>query len=154
MQVVIDTCVFVDGMVLAESEARAVLRLIKKNEIKLLVSIPIVDEIVHTLFRLCRERDVDQVKPMLEVSRAMAAATLVIPPKVLRGVVPDDSDDDKFVTCAHFGDAPYIISEDRHLRDISEKVRTQSGKLIKVIRPEHFGTELLHHDERYRRMIR
>lgn len=142
MQVVIDTNVFVNGMLFEETEERAVLRLIKKNQADLLVTVPIVDEITTVFHRLLSELDIDSLKPSLELNRALAAARLITPERVIRMVV-DDPEDDKFITCAYFGEADYIITEDDHLLDLGGRVKTRRNQSVKVIRPRDFGLEVL-----------
>lgn len=142
MQVVIDTNVFVNGMLFDETEERAVLRLVKKSQIVLLVTIRVVDEYTRVFHRLLAELDIDAFKPSLELNRALAAAQLILPKRIIR-MVDDDPEDDKFVTCAYFGEADYMITEDDHLLALGGRLRTEKNKLVTIMHPRDFGVAVL-----------
>lgn len=142
MQVVIDTNVFVNGMLFREREERAVLTLIKKNQVTLLVTVKIVDEFTTVFLRLLENHGLDPYKPTVELGRALAAARLIYPTQTIR-MVEDDPEDDKFITCAFYGEADYIISADNHLLNLGKRITTKNNKVVKVIHPRAFGVELL-----------
>lgn len=54
----------------------------------------------------------------------------------VRGVVKDDPDDDKILAAALESNASYIVSEDRHLRDL------RSWRGIKILNRDEFAREL------------
>lgn len=109
MQVVIDTNVFVNGMLFMESEDHC---------------------------------DADRLQASKELGQALAAARLVTCSRIIR-LVKDDPEDDKFITCAYFGDADYIVSADRHLLDLGVELKSRSDKTYRVIHPRDFGVLVL-----------
>lgn len=58
-------------------------------------------------------------------------ATVVVPSRTL-SIIEDDLSDNRVIECAVAGDAPYIVSGDRHLRDLG----TYKGK--RVVSPGAF----------------
>lgn len=147
MRVVVDSNVFVRGSVFEDSDERAVLRSVKKSALTILITIPILDEIFSAIIAVSTEHNRDTYHALQELMRTVAAAVLIQPTKEIarsfQGRVPDDEEDEKFLLCAHAGDADYIVSNDGHLLNIDKRFKTVAGRTIAVIRPYDFVRMML-----------
>ena len=127
IQVVVDTNIFVSAA-LRGGTPREVVRLWEDEIFTLVVSSEIVDEYMEVLsrpkFRLSK-KDVEKVITLIDMR-----AVKVFPTKKL--LVVDDPKDNKFLECASEANANYIVSGDKHLKDLGE----YEG--IKIVSPEKF----------------
>ena len=114
MRVVLDTNIFVSGLLVMESIPSNILRAFLKEKFILLISLEIMAEILEVLsrprFNLKREK-------ILEVMHALEvkAEKVVLPPEKRGFLIPEDPADEKFLLCAGKGKANYLVSGDIHL---------------------------------------
>ena len=91
------------------------LRLAKEGKIKIILSLPIIEEFKEVISREkfgCSARQVDQV-----TKRLFDVCDIVIP-TVHLNVIKDDPDDNKIIECAVSGNVDYIVFGDKHLLNI------------------------------------
>ncbi len=91
------------------------LRLAKEGKIKIILSLPIVEEFKEVISREkfgFSEKQVEQATKLL-----LGICDLVIPTAHLN-VIKDDPDDNKIIECAVSGNVDYIVSGDKHLLNI------------------------------------
>jgi len=112
-KVVIDTNIFVSGLLDSKSSSNFIIELFLQNKFTLLITHPVLRELREILTRkpLSRlaNRPVDEFLTLLE-----RQAKKVSPGEKVR-IIKDDPEDNKFLECALAGKADFIISGDHHL---------------------------------------
>ena len=91
------------------------LRLAKEGKIKIILSLPIIEEFKEVISREkfgFSARQVEQV-----IKQILSIYELIIPAVKLQ-VIKDDPDDDKILECAVRGNINYIVSGDKHLLNL------------------------------------
>lgn len=129
MRVVIDSSAFIASF--WKGESRTVVELWKKGEITLCVSEAILKEYFYIIPRFNRLNK--EAGEMLSLFRTRKNMKMVTPSKRLK-VIKEDPADNKFLECAIEAKAEYIISADRHLRNLKKQqgVRiVSSGSFLK-----------------------
>lgn len=119
----LDTNIFVAAVRAPTSASRQLLDAVTHGKATLLISPPVFREYQHILPKAVQSHEREQIIRQW-ISRAE-------PVDADRGprVVPDDSDDDKFVALALQGQADAIVSNDEHLLGLKEKID------VPVLRP-------------------
>lgn len=132
MRVVVDTNVTASRYISPQGVPAEVFGLWEQQIFELLVSEAILAEYERVLqydkLRSRHRMSDDRIRQVIDDFREVAI--LVAPAETLN-VVPDDPTDNRFLECAVAGGAQYIISGDRHLRDLGEyrciQIRKRSG---------------------------
>lgn len=109
---VLDTNVVISALVFEGALAR-IRNGWKNSRFRFLLSAAVLDEYTRALaypkFRLTageiRSLIADEILPFITA----------VKPRGIRKVVVDDPDDDKFLACAHWGKADFLVSGDLHL---------------------------------------
>ena len=121
MRVVLDTNVIVSGMLAPRGAPARILGHWRAGLLTVLVTADILDEYRETLQEPSLARRHKRTKG--EIDELMAGfelfAEMVVPSESVVAV-PDDPDDDVFVSCGVAGDGRYIVSGDRHLLALRE----------------------------------
>lgn len=116
MRVVIDTNVFVSGVLVEAGNPSLVIRSWKSGrKYQLFITEEIIQENLKVMYRL--EINVDIVADWDRVIRK--SAVLVVPARRIE-VIKDDPSDNKFLECAIEAQADYIVSGDKHLKKLAE----------------------------------
>lgn len=129
MRVVIDTSIFIASF--WEGRSRTVVELWKKGKITLCVSEAILKEYFYIIPRFNRLNK--EAGELLSLFKARKNMKMITPSKRLK-VIKEDPVDNKFLECAAEAKAEYIISADKHLRNLRkyEGVRiVSSGSFLK-----------------------
>lgn len=129
MRVVIDTSIFIASF--WEGRSRTVVELWKKGEIALCASEAILKEYFYIIPRFNRLNK--EAGELLSLFKARKNMKMITPSKRLK-VIKEDPVDNKFLECAVEAKAEYIISADKHLRNLRkyEGVRiVSSGSFLK-----------------------
>jgi len=132
IKVVIDTNVIVSSVIKKTGVTFSLIEKWKKKGFILLLSEPIIKEILEVLsrprIRAISKMSKEEIREfgllLYEGSRLIEPATSII--------ACQDPDDNKFLECAVSGEADYIVSKDKHLLDLEE----YEG--IKILTPEGF----------------
>lgn len=133
VRVVLDANQFVSALLKPGSNPDAIMRLVREEKVILLLSEAICDEILRVLTypkirnRLNRSDDylADFVKKLRAVA-VITSGTLPLDP------IKADADDTKYLVCAIEGKADFIVSGDRHLKDL------KSFQGIRIVDPAAF----------------
>ena len=130
MRVVLDTNVFVSGLIFGGTPGR-ILTVWANGGFALVVSPEILDEYRRVGTELAAgwapmERALDAL-----LAVAAVHAIVVNAPPLAAGVC-EDPDDDKFLAAALAGEAPVVVSGDKHL------LRVSGWQAIEVLRPRQF----------------
>ena len=129
MRVVIDTSIFIASF--WEGRSRIVVELWKKGEIALCASEAILKEYFYIIPRFNRLNK--EAGELLSLFKTRKNIKMITPSKRLK-VIKEDPVDNKFLECAAEAKAEYIISADKHLRNLRkyEGVRiVSSGSFLK-----------------------
>lgn len=128
MKFVLDTNVLIAS--LFGKKSRKIVDLWKSQHIILCVSQPIIREYQEILPRL-GPRGKERLKEVLKLIDEDSSVLVADKTPRLK-VVEEDPADDKFIECAVATRADFIISSDKHLKDI------KSYKGIKIVTPKEF----------------
>lgn len=133
IRVVLDANQFVSALLKPNSNSGQILSLISKDKISLLASDEVIAEITAVLLypKIIKRigRSPEYLKALMEKIWSVA---IITEGKIKVDIINDDPSDNKYLTCAIEGKADFIISGDRHLKDI------RSFKGIKIVDPASF----------------
>ncbi|MEK6545824.1 MAG: putative toxin-antitoxin system toxin component, PIN family, partial [Nitrospinota bacterium] len=113
---VLDTNIFVSGIISSKGSPRKVLELAKKEVFKVVTSASINHEIIEVL-----HRDYIYTKYSLnediidDIATFLYEGTLLVEDTFKISIIEKDPSDNKFINCAVEGEADYIVSGDSHL---------------------------------------
>ena len=130
IKVVVDTNVFVSSFF--GGNAKKIINLWKTGEIKLCLSRKIVDEYIDVIKRLGLQ-DEKELEELLSIF-AESFNSIFSADTPMLDIVKDDPDDNKFIECAVALKCSYIISGDKHLKEIKNYMG------IKILNPKEFLT--------------
>ena len=91
------------------------LRLAKEGKIKIILSLPIIEEFKEVI---SREKFGFSTRQVEQVTKLLFDVCEIVIPLVHLNVIKDDPDDNKIIECAASGDVDYIVSGDKHLLNI------------------------------------
>lgn len=116
IKAVIDTNVFVSGVISPRGAPREILELAKRGSFKVIISIPIIREILQVLHRdyiytkyNLNEEIIDDIAAFLFEGTILTEDAMEV------SEIKQDPEDNKFLACALEGEADYIVSGDDHL---------------------------------------
>lgn len=137
LKVVFDTNVIVSGLTASLGYPHEALEAWRRGEVVLLISEPIMDEVVAVLGRpFFRHRRHISEADLARVKRALETDAVMVSPKKRLRVVEDDPDDDRVLECALEGGADYLVSGNHHLLELREYRGTR------IVSPREFLTIL------------
>ena len=124
IRVVLDTNVFLSGVLTPGRAPAKLLELVLSGKLKLLISPPIIQEIQRVfhypgIIKVIKKRKLESKELEEAVFRIMRVAHITPGAVNVEGVAADPSDD-MFLACALEGQADYIISGDHHLTDLKD----------------------------------
>ena len=133
IRVVLDANQFVSALLKPNSNSGQILSLISKDKISLLASDEIIAEITAVLLypRIMKRigKSHEYLKAFMERIWSVA---IITEGKIQVAIINDDPSDNKYLACAIEGKADFIISGDRHLKDL------RAFKGIKIVDPASF----------------
>lgn len=119
MKIVLDGNLFASALIKPDSNPGKILRMVKQNQVELVLSPPIIIEIKRILlypkiakYHCKTAREIDTYFEDILLFAVMVEAENV--PDVIKA----DPTDNKYLSCASEGDADYIVSGDHHLLDV------------------------------------
>lgn len=127
MRIVLDTNVFISGIFWEGNFCSQIIDKWRKGRFQLISSPKLVKELVETLrsFKISMDKELIE-----EWKNIILENSVMVYPIVTIKAVNDDPEDDKFVEAAVYGEADFIISQDRHLLKLEEYNK------IKILKPE------------------
>jgi putative PIN family toxin of toxin-antitoxin system len=119
IRIVLDTNVFISGVLTPGRAPAQLLELVLSGKIKLVISPQIIQEIQRVLqypgiLKLMKKRKLEEA-----VFRIMRVAQITPGAVNVQGVATDPSDD-MSLACALEGQAEFIVSGDHHLTDLTD----------------------------------
>ncbi|MCC6740621.1 MAG: putative toxin-antitoxin system toxin component, PIN family [Planctomycetia bacterium] len=134
IRAVIDANVLASAFIRPKGPSGQILRrFLERGEFELVLSRPILDELGRVLFypRLRKELAVSDDEIRARVANLGVLAVLA-EGEVGGRIVEADPDDDKYVAAALHGQAPFLVSGDRHLLDLKD------ARGVRILKPREF----------------
>ncbi len=127
MRLVLDTNVFISGIFWEGNFCSQIIAKWKRGRFQLVSSPKIIEEFIETLrsFKISMDESLIEGWKNLIIENS-----IMVDPLVAIKAVKDDSEDDKFIEAAVYGEADFIVSQDKHLLKLKEYNK------IKILRPE------------------
>ena len=133
MRVILDTNVFVSGVFFAGPPYR-ILEAWRDGDLQLVLSQEILEEYQRVGEILAERFSAVSLQPIIDLVTTKAE---IFPNQILPEPICDDSDDDKFISCALASGCRVIVSGDKHL------LKTSGFGGIMVLRPRQFAEKFL-----------
>jgi putative PIN family toxin of toxin-antitoxin system len=139
LRVVLDTNVFVSSLLSRKGAPSKVLDEWRAGKYLLVTSPSIISEIrrVLTAPRIKKKYRIGQQEIEQLIDLLKKEAVIVPGSASVKGVIPRDPEDHKFLACAMEAGADFIVSGDRHLLDLGER------RGIAIITVQEFMKKLL-----------
>lgn len=119
IRVVIDANVLVSAVLKPQSNPDKIIDLIKQGRIVLVMSHDILAELKRVLlYPKIRKVLKLTTKEIGESLAQMASAAIITPGRIRVEAIESDPDDNRYLECAVEARADFIISGDRHLKDL------------------------------------
>ncbi len=122
MKVVLDTNIWLSG-IFWQGNPYKIIKLAEQKKIEIVISRPIIEEIVEVLNRDSRfQKFIEDRKIAIKglIETILFISTLINKPKTKINFVAEDPEDNKILEAAVEGNADCIVSGDRHLLDIGQ----------------------------------
>ena len=121
MRIVLDTNIYVSNLISAKGNPARIVQWWVEGEFDVLVSQPIIDEILRvTGYKRIQKKYAAVKENRLEYAVLISEQALSIEPKEELDVIASDESDNRCVECAVAGGAHYIITGDEHLLELGE----------------------------------
>ena len=133
IKIVLDANQFVSALLKPASNSAQLLDLVHAGKIRLLVSKRIIAEIERVIRypkikKIHRRSDSNLDAFIIKIIRA----SQMVSGRLSLQVIKDDPTDDKYLECAIEGESDYIVSGDKHLKDLN------SFQGIPIVSPAEF----------------
>ena len=119
IKIVLDANIFVSAVIKSPSNPAGILELVKEREVILISSNEILSEIrtalLYPRLQKLHRRTTEEIEKFLENT---ARISLIVPGKIKIQEIKDDPADNKYLSVALEGKADFIVSVDRHLKDL------------------------------------
>jgi len=119
IKIVLDANIFVSAVIKSPSNPARILELVKEREVILISSNEILSEIrtalLYPRLQKLHRRTTEEIEKFLENT---ARISLIVPGKIKIQEIKDDPADNKYLSVALEGKADFIVSGDRHLKDL------------------------------------
>ena len=133
MKIVVDANLFASGLIKPKSNPGKILDLVKLNHVELILSPDIIKEIKRILlYPKIRKYHLKTPREIDSYFEDILIFAWIVEGKEPVDVIKDDPTDNKYLACAHEGEADYIVSGDHHLLDI----KTYEG--IEILKAKAF----------------
>lgn len=133
VRIVLDANQFVSALLKPGSNPDAIMQLVREENVVLLVSEAICDEILRVLtYPKIRKRLNRPEEYLADFVQKLRSVAIVTPGAVTLDPLSSDPDDTKYLACAVEGNADFIISGDHHLKEL------KSFRGIRIVDPAAF----------------
>ena len=119
LKVVLDANIFVSAVLKPHSDLAKIFEWVREGKIKLILSNDILSEIrAVLLYPKIRERHQRSPKEIEEFLQKAITVSMITPGKMKVRTIEDDPADTKYLAAAAEAKADFIISGNRHLKDL------------------------------------
>lgn len=133
IKAVLDTNIFVSGIISSKGSPRKVLELARKEVFKVVTSASINHEIIEVLHRAYIYTKYSLNEDIIDdIATFLYEGTLLVEDTFKISIIEKDPSDNKFINCAVEGEADYIVSGDSHLLSL------KNYKSIKILDANSF----------------
>jgi putative PIN family toxin of toxin-antitoxin system len=116
IRAVIDTNIFVSGIISPKGAPRKILDLARKEVFKVVTSLSINYETLNVLHRAYLYTKYNLTEEIIDdISLFLYEGTVLMEDRYAVSKIKKDPEDNKFIACALEGEADYIVSGDEHL---------------------------------------
>lgn len=143
MRVVVDTNVFINGIFKKDSFAKAIFNLKSLNKISFVMNKEMQNELLVTFGNILMEaiKRIDNNKefnifPLMATLSKCLWQVEEIDHIINTDYCQDDKSDNKFIDCCIDGNVKYLITQDKHINSISQKLNKEYN--IEVLSPMQF----------------
>ena len=154
MRIVVDTNVFINGIFKGDSFCQAIFNLKGLNKVRFVMNKEMQDELIYTFYNILIEAFKKKKIANKELKVLPFAASLSkclwqveeIDHVIKTNYCVDDKSDNKFIDCCIDGNVKYLITQDKHINSVSDKI--QKDYDIEILSPlqfymKHKGHELV-----------
>jgi putative PIN family toxin of toxin-antitoxin system len=135
MRIVLDANIYISNLISDKGNPAKIVRWWLEGEYDVLVTQPIVDEILHvTDYERIQKKYARVRENRLEFAALISEQAVWVEPREELDVVVADETDNRYVECAVAGNAQYIVTGDEHLLELREY------KGIEILTPAAFAT--------------
>lgn len=133
IRIVLDANQFVSALLKPGSNPARIISLLREDKVKLLMSEEIISEISNVLlYPKILKRHGKPTEYIAGFIRKLRAVSIMVNVGLTIDAVKDDPSDNKYLECAVEGGADFIISGDRHLKDL------KVFRGIRIVNPADF----------------
>lgn len=119
IRIVLDANQFVSALLKPDSNPARILSLIRDDKIRLVLSDEIISEInAVLLYPKIMKRHGHSAQYILLFLKKLKSAAIITEGNLHRDAIKDDPSDNNYLSCACEGRADFIISGDKHLKDL------------------------------------
>ncbi|MCL4264815.1 MAG: putative toxin-antitoxin system toxin component, PIN family [Anaerolineae bacterium] len=115
-----DANVFVSALISPTGKSAAILKLWKKGKVEVVTSPAIIDEIARVTSYRKLKKYARVNKEGKRFARLLAKQTIRVNPPSTINVVKSDESDNRYIECAYFGKAQFIVTGDSHLLELKK----------------------------------
>ncbi len=147
MDIVVDTNVFINGIFKNDEFCRAIFNLKAANKITFVMNQKMQDELLVTFSSILLEafkRKKDEEVQMKLIPLMASLSKCLWQVKQIDHIIntnycEEDKSDNKFIDCCIDGNVKYLITQDRHINSVANKLKKE--KDIEVLSPFQFYTK-------------
>ena len=119
LKVVLDANIFVSAVLKPHSDLAKIFELVREGKIRLILSNDILSEIrAVLLYPKIKQRHRRSAKEIEEFLQKTIPVSIIVPGKMKVQTIKDDPADTKYLVAGAEAKADFIISGDRHLKDL------------------------------------
>ena len=137
LKVIIDTNILISGVLVKYVNPAIILKAWKRTrKFQLFVSHEIIQEILRVMRRLNVPENI-----VADWNKVLTTDAVIVSPAKKIHVVKNDPSDNKFLECAIEAKADYIVTGDKHLKEVDR------FEGLKIVNPKKFLDILTRHEE-------
>jgi len=119
LKVVLDANIFISAVLKPHSDLAKIFELVREGKIRLILSNDILSEIrAVLLYPKIKQRHRRSAKEIEEFLQKTIPVSIIVPGKMKVQTIKDDPADTKYLVAGAEAKADFIISGDRHLKDL------------------------------------
>ncbi len=120
MRVVPDANVFISALISPTGQSARILKLWKKGKVEIITSPAIIDEVARVTNYPKLKKYARINKEGKRFARLLAKQTIQVNPSSVINAIKSDESDNRYIECAYFGKAQFIVTGDSHLLDLKK----------------------------------
>ena len=146
MRIVVDTNIFINGIFKKDTFSKAIFTLKSLNKVSFVMNKEMQNELLVTFgnillaaFRKLDNKEQFNIFPLMATLSKCLWQVEEIDHVINTDYCIEDKSDNKFVDCCIDGNVKYLITQDKHINSIADKLESEYG--IQVLSPFQFYTK-------------